>query len=344
MNNNTSTSHFEYTLSINQKEILEMGLPDKGFDLIDYHILAFLGKMNGWNNNTKEYDGHTYHWISHTLVNKALPLIQISWRTWMRRVQKYIEQGFMQRHPENGLTGGKAYYFITDKTKKLLPAGGQKSSDTPMPPMTYPYATDDIPPMSPVTYPPMSRMAYNQYTNRTVNKRTDTPLTPQGGNLGDKGETARKNSELVTQAIEYFNKVSGAKVMSSAQGRRDVTRKCLKKIKYDLSVWEKTVDWFVKRKREEFAAYASRDYSTDYTTFTRPGNFPRYVDSSMEEEHKLPEVQVHGNCKVVMIDGIRYETRDNFKTWLKYDKDTGAREQCSLPVLEQISQQQMQTS
>lgn len=111
----------EYTITINQKAIVEAGLLELGVDMVDSAILSWSRNYRASNGSEKmEIDGVLYVWISHTKVIEELPLLGInSARGIRKRMAKLADSGLLILHP-NCKNLKRSYYAFSPLAESLF--------------------------------------------------------------------------------------------------------------------------------------------------------------------------------------------------------------------------------
>ena len=130
----------KYTLTINQKEIIESGIT--GVDAID--MLVFDVAMNaiqfGDLDEPEIIDGKAFQWVSYNLLIQELPLLNLSKAAMKRRVANLVAAGLIVKSSANE-DQRKLFMALTPLAKKLFtdiphrfknePGGGVTNEQTP---------------------------------------------------------------------------------------------------------------------------------------------------------------------------------------------------------------------
>jgi hypothetical protein len=101
----------KYTLTVNQKAILESGID---IDIIDSHILVSCMTFSHKRVCSKiESNGKIYYWFSHDMIVSELPLLKLQKDSVYRRMKKMCELGLLSQHPDSSRLR-KSYYAIEE--------------------------------------------------------------------------------------------------------------------------------------------------------------------------------------------------------------------------------------
>ena len=106
----------KYNIDINQKAIIELGLP---IDLQDGAIIDFIHKWVASHESVKvQFNGQIYVWISHKLISDQIPILG-KWKNGKlqpmskdavyRRMKNLCELGIIKKHPQSQELGMPMY-------------------------------------------------------------------------------------------------------------------------------------------------------------------------------------------------------------------------------------------
>lgn len=99
-----------YNTHINNYAAEKLGLADKGIGCEEMMIFDFIQKTILSSKCTKINDEHgTYYWISHNLIIDGLYLLKTSKRSLIRKIEKLIDVGLLEKHPNCEMLGRTSY-------------------------------------------------------------------------------------------------------------------------------------------------------------------------------------------------------------------------------------------
>ena len=201
-----NTINYKYTISINQRAVIEMGLLDR-VDFIDLAIYDYIIDFILSDQCSKILDGNEqFYWIKASSIISGLPLIGISTERGInKRIDKLVECDLLERYKNNQ----KLHTSYFKLGKRYL---------------EYKF----------VAWNENSKGAWNENSKNYINnidytKEGDITISPKKEEEKNKKRAKNINYQAIVDCWNEYNGKVWGKVAKLTEGRKDKIKKALEK-------------------------------------------------------------------------------------------------------------------
>lgn len=165
----------QYTITINQKAVIELGL---NLDVLDMAIFDFIVHFAHWDKCQRlQTNAGVYFALQHKTIISQMPILGINTAAGiLRRINKLIEAGLLERHPDCEMMKMTFYKFGRNYDKVFFVTPNENLQ----PPIKI-----SVTPNETLGITPNENLGYNNHNNKGHNNNSHNNITVESGLFPD---------------------------------------------------------------------------------------------------------------------------------------------------------------